>query len=100
MSNKLKIHLISISIILLIFFIGWITVNSSKQQNLVYISSFGFLALLSIIFVLFIPLLVKIKRNNFTVNLLINRRWLGIYTFIFALIHVFLVYNFGIMLLF
>ena len=43
---------------------------------------------------LVVPLLTKIKRNNFTVGLLVNRRWLGIYTFIFALIHVFLVYNF------
>ncbi|MBS3052308.1 MAG: ferric reductase-like transmembrane domain-containing protein [Candidatus Aenigmarchaeota archaeon] len=94
MKNILKIHLAGISIILLILLIGRFVSSSSKQLILIYVSSFGFLALLSIMFVLSIPVLVKLKKNNFTVSLLVSRRWIGIYTFVFALIHVFLVFNF------
>lgn len=94
MSAKLKIHLFGISLIALIFLAGQLVSTSPQQQIILYISSFGFLALLSIIFVLSLPLLAKLKKNDFTVNLLKNRRWMGIYTFLFALIHVSLVYNF------
>ncbi len=94
MKNNLRIHLAGISIILLILLIGRLVSVSSKQLILIYVSSFGFLALLSIMFVLLIPILMKLKKNDLTVGLLVSRRWIGIYTFVFALIHVLLVYNF------
>src|SRR3989338_6912453 len=96
MDNKLKIHLTGIILIVLIFLMGSF-ISNPQQRATIYISSFGFLALLSILFVLFIPIIYKLKKNNFTsllITLLItNRRWIGIYTFVFALIHVFLVAN-------
>jgi methionine sulfoxide reductase heme-binding subunit len=94
MSNKWKVHLVSTVLIVLILLIGNLVSNSTQQQVLIYVSSFGSLALLSVIFILLIPVLTRLKRNNFTVTLLANRRWIGIYTFVFALIHVLLVYNF------
>lgn len=90
MNNKLKIHLSSWIIIALILIAGLF----SDNQIILYVSSFGFLALLSVIFVVSIPLLVKTWRNSFTINLLANRRWLGIYSFIFALIHVLIAVHF------
>jgi DMSO/TMAO reductase YedYZ heme-binding membrane subunit len=50
--------------------------------------------LLSTIFVLLIPVLLRFKKTSLTVYLSSERRWIGIYTFVFAAIHVFLVYNF------
>ena len=92
--NKLKIHLISLAVIALILLAGNIISSSSQQRILIYVSSFGFLALLSLIFVLMIPLLAKLKTNNLTTYLLENIKWIGIYAFVFASIHVFLVSNF------
>jgi sulfoxide reductase heme-binding subunit YedZ len=94
MNNKIKIHLISLALIALILLAGNVISSSSEQRILVYVSSFGFLALLLLIFVLTIPLLAKLKRNNLTIYLLKNIKWIGIYTFVFALIHVFLASNF------
>ena len=92
MDNKLKIHLTGIILIVLIFLMGSF-ISNPQQRATIYISSFGFLALLSILFVLFIPIIYKLKKNSFTNSLITNRRWIGIYTFVFALIHVFLVAN-------
>jgi len=94
MNHRLKINVIGIMIIILVFLIGRSVSYSQMQEKTVYISSFGFLALLSILFVLSIPLIYKLKKSNFTSILLMNRRWIGVYTFIFALIHVFLVSEF------
>jgi methionine sulfoxide reductase heme-binding subunit len=94
MNNKLKINFIGIIIIILVFLIDKIISDSYKEKTIIYISSFGFLALISIMFVLAIPVIYKLKKNEFTTILLTNRRWIGIYTFIFALIHVLLVSKF------
>ena len=91
--NKLKIHIVGIALIFFIFLISNLMPNKVEQQ-LFYISSFGLLALLSILFTLLIPLFLNIKRNSLTIYLMANKRWIGIYTFIFALIHVILVYTF------
>jgi sulfoxide reductase heme-binding subunit YedZ len=64
------------------------------MQIVAYVSTFGFLSLLLTIFVLTIPILVRVKNTKVTRYLLSERRWIGIYVFVFAAIHVFLVYNF------
>ncbi|HLD38813.1 MAG TPA: ferric reductase-like transmembrane domain-containing protein [archaeon] len=87
-----KIHIFSIALVLLILAAG--SFVPDQTRILTYISSFGFLALLSVIFVISIPLLFRLKRNRLTTYLLANRRWIGIYTFIFTLIHVLIVMNF------
>ncbi len=87
--KTLKVYITGILLIFLIFLTGLLM---SENRQLFYISSFGFLALLSIIFVLLIPLFFNIRKNKFTLYLITNRRWIGIYTFIFALIHVTLIY--------
>lgn len=87
------VQLIGSLIIILVLLIGY-AVSEPQVLIVTYVSSFGFIALLSIIFALSIPLLVKLRRSNFTTTLLVNRRWIGIFTFFFALIHVLLVYNF------
>lgn len=68
--------------------------TSAQQQSVIYISGFGFLALLTVLFVLAIPLLAKFIKNDVTIQLLANRRWIGIYSFVFVLIHVVLVAHF------
>ncbi|MFC2142860.1 ferric reductase-like transmembrane domain-containing protein [Candidatus Aenigmatarchaeota archaeon] len=88
-----KIHIFSIALILLILIIGFV-ISSPSGLITFYVSTFGFISLIGIIFVLFIPLFLKIKQNNFTSVLMGNRRWIGIYVFIFALIHLVIVYNF------
>ena len=55
---------------------------------------YGFLALVSIIFAVAIPFIFRINKNKTTAYLLANRRWIGIYTFVFALIHVLIVMHF------
>jgi len=94
MNNKLKINLISIIIIILMFLIGRIASRSPIQERVIYISISGFMAMLSMLFVVSIPIIYMLKRSNFTAILATNRRWIGIYTFIFALIHVLLVSRF------
>ncbi|MBC8500200.1 MAG: ferric reductase-like transmembrane domain-containing protein [Nanoarchaeota archaeon] len=94
MNNKLRIHFASVLVVFLVLLVGNIISTSFNQQILIYVSSFGFLAFLLVIFVLSIPLFVRLKKNNFTTSLLVNRRLIGVYTFFFALIHVFLVFNF------
>ncbi len=58
------------------------------------VSGFGFAALAFLAFVLALPLIVGKFRGDFTINLLKNRRSLGVFTFILALTHVSLVMNF------
>jgi DMSO/TMAO reductase YedYZ heme-binding membrane subunit len=60
----------------------------ARTQGIVLVSMFGFTALLSILFVLSIPLLFKLSRGRFTSYLMTHMRWIGIYAFVFALIHV------------
>lgn len=89
----IKVHVFFILLICLIYF----SIKSFVEpqiQILFFISTFGFLALMSLIFILSIPVIVKIRNNKFTTFLMAERRWIGIYTFFFALIHVILVYNF------
>ena len=94
MDGKTKINLAGAALVILILLVGNAASSSAQQRVFVYVSSFGFLALLTLIFVLSIPLLARLKRGDFTNSLLANRRWIGIYAFAFALIHVLLVYNF------
>ena len=81
MTGKLKIHVSGIVLIILILLAGILVPQS--QQILVYVSSFGFLALIFILFTVSAPIFYRLKRNNFTAYILSNRRWIGIYTFIF-----------------
>ena len=59
-----------------------------------FVSAFGFLSLATIIFVLAIPYLARVRNSAFTRFLVLQRRWVGLYAFFFAAIHVFLAYNF------
>lgn len=93
MNNKNNVHIAGMLCIAIIFIFGYV-LSAPEDLIVIYISSFGMLALLSIVFVMFIPLIVRLKNNKFTIALLVNRRWIGIYTFIFALIHVLLVANY------
>ena len=88
-----KIHVAGFSLIFLVIAASRIFATTSMQETIYYVSGFGFLALLSLIFVIAIPLFVKYLRSSFTAYLMANRRWIGIYVFIFALLHVLAVYN-------
>ncbi|GEM_PF-2182294 len=92
MKGRTVISAISIVIIAAIFAVVYYA-TSGMMANTALVSSFGFLALISIIFVLAIPLLARTKKP-FAIKLLANRRWIGIWTFIFALIHPLLVFHF------
>ena len=94
MDTKLKIQIAGIALILLIFLIGNQVSTSAQQQSVIYISGFGFLALLTVMSVLAISLIARFIKNGITLQLLANRRWIGIYSFVFALIHVMLVAHF------
>jgi sulfoxide reductase heme-binding subunit YedZ len=87
------VHVAFVLIVLLTYFSVKVFFDPQKQI-VAYVSTFGFLALLSTIFVLLIPVLLRFKKTSLTVYLSSERRWIGIYTFVFAAIHVFLVYNF------
>jgi len=65
-----------------------------KTQIVGFVSTSGFIALSLVIFILIIPLLAKYNNSNLTRFLMAERRWIGIYTFVFAAIHWFLVFNF------
>lgn len=93
MNGKSVIHFTGISIIMLIFLLAKIIPFPEEMQDIIYISSFGFLALTSLMFVLLIPLIYKIKAGRAASFLLANRRWIGVYTFIFALVHALLVFE-------
>jgi len=92
MVGTLKIHLSCIFIIALVALLGYSVPENARI--LAYVSSYGTISLISVLFGISIPLLFHAKRNKFTSYLLANRRWLGIYAFIFALIHVMLVFHF------
>ncbi|MEM5878588.1 MAG: ferric reductase-like transmembrane domain-containing protein [Candidatus Aenigmatarchaeota archaeon] len=92
MSN-IKVHTFFIALFLLVYF-SVKTFVEPQRQIVFYVSTFGFLSLLSIIFVISIPVLVKMKNTKFTTFLMAERRWIGIYTFFLALTHMLLVYNF------
>jgi methionine sulfoxide reductase heme-binding subunit len=89
---EVRIHVAAIALICLVFLAGQLV--PAKQQMLMYISGFGLLSLLSIIFVLAIPLLARHTRHPIFMAALANLRWIGIWTFFFAAMHVFLVLNF------
>jgi sulfoxide reductase heme-binding subunit YedZ len=91
--GKVKVNIAGIAIIAALTLLANF-LAAPEELMLVYVSSFGFLSLLSILFVLAIPILVRLKQNKFTIGLLLNRRWIGIYTFFFGLIHGVLVLNF------
>src|SRR3989338_9167263 len=80
--GKAKLHFAGILIIIIIALAG----VGQEDAAIFYASAYGFLALVSVIFVVSIPILAKV-RSKFTLYLLGNRRWIGIYTFVFAIIH-------------
>ncbi len=92
MKEKTLIQLIGASIILLILLAGQFF--EPEKQITAYVSAFGYLSLISLIFVIALPLIARIWRNPIAFKAVANRRWIGIFTFIFAAVHVFLVSNF------
>ncbi|MEM4254876.1 MAG: ferric reductase-like transmembrane domain-containing protein [Candidatus Norongarragalinales archaeon] len=92
MEAKFKILAVWVAIALLVYFIG--VSMPAQQQTVFYVSSFGFLALLTLCLVLLIPPIVRWQNNSFTRFLLVNRRWVGLSAFLFALTHIALVYHF------
>ncbi len=94
MDGKLKIHMTAVALVLFILAAGNALAKSTQQRNVLYVSGFGFLAVLSLLFVFSIPLLFRFRRNALTAYLRSNIRWIGIYVFVFALIHIALVFNF------
>ncbi|MEM5828566.1 MAG: ferric reductase-like transmembrane domain-containing protein [Candidatus Aenigmatarchaeota archaeon] len=94
MKKNIVIHIANISVLIFILTFGYLMFDNFIRAISFYISVFGFLALIYILFILSIPLLIKLKKNELTILLLSNRRLFGIYTFVFASIHVFLVLNY------
>ncbi len=94
MDGKLKIHITAVALVLFILAAGNVLGDSAQKRNVLYVSGFGFLAVLSLLFVFSIPLLFRFRRNALTAYLRSNIRWIGIYVFVFALIHIALVFNF------
>ncbi len=68
--------------------------NSPKGSTVVIASTFGFTGLLSLLFILALPLLNKWFGSGFIKKLLANRRWLGIFTFVIICIHVFAAFSY------
>lgn len=93
MDGKLKIHITAVALVLFILAAGNALGGSDVQKSVLYVSGFGFLAVLSLLFVFAIPLLFRFWRNALTVYLRSNIRWIGIYVFAFALIHIALVFH-------
>ncbi|MBI4014407.1 MAG: ferric reductase-like transmembrane domain-containing protein [Candidatus Aenigmarchaeota archaeon] len=89
-----KIHVAGFLLIAMTVVAARVLAPSPPEESVYLASGFGFLSLLSLIFVLAIPIFVKYAGSPLTAYLLANRRWLGIYVFIFALLHVLVVYNF------
>lgn len=81
------IHIIAIILIAINFSAGFFV--PAEQQVLVWVSSFGLLALLSLMFTLLIPTIRK-KWKGLTGK----GRVIGLWTFVFVIIHVTLVFNF------
>ncbi|MBI3190973.1 ferric reductase-like transmembrane domain-containing protein [archaeon] len=91
MAGTWKVHLSSIVLIVLLFLSG---ISAGQKQILTYVSEFGFLALLTILLIIASPIMYKLKPGKFTAFVLANRRWIGIYSFVFAFIHIVIVFNF------
>ncbi|MEM5799298.1 MAG: ferric reductase-like transmembrane domain-containing protein [Candidatus Aenigmatarchaeota archaeon] len=91
--KKIYIHAAFFILFILTYFLVKIL---SPQERLItsLVSTFGFISLILIIIILSLPLFVKYKNTSLTRYLLSERRWIGIYTFIFALIHFSLVFYF------
>lgn len=94
MDGKLKIHITAIALIIFILAAGEMLASSMARKAVLYVSGFGMLAVLSLFFVFSIPMLARRRRAPITLFLLANRRWIGIYVFVFALIHIALVFHF------
>ena len=92
MGKNLKVHISGI--LIMIFAVSAGILSPLQLQAVVLVSLFGFISLMFILLVLAAPILFKVKKCRFTSHLMSHMRWIGIYTFIFALIHVLLVLNF------
>lgn len=92
MNGKMAVYAIGIALICIILLAG--AFAEPKKQILTYVSGFGFLALLSLIFLISIPSIERIWKSPITQQALANRRHIGILSFIFALIHILLVFHF------
>jgi DMSO/TMAO reductase YedYZ heme-binding membrane subunit len=86
MNDRQKVHAICISLIVLAIIASFILGGS--QPGILRVSLFGVLALLSLLFVIALPLIAKQTKSQIAFHALAQRRWIGIYTFIFAAIHV------------
>lgn len=93
MDGKLGIHITAVALVLFILAAGNALGDTVQKKNVLHVSGFGFLAVLSLLFVFAIPLLFRFWRNALTAYLRSNIRWIGIYVFVFALIHIALVFH-------
>ncbi|MEM2963794.1 MAG: ferric reductase-like transmembrane domain-containing protein [Candidatus Anstonellales archaeon] len=92
MNEKLVINAVAVGIILFVLLAGQLVQPS--RQSLTYISTYGFIALLCLLLILSLPYLSKALQHKIILSAYKNRRLIGIWTFLFALIHVVLVLNF------
>ena len=93
LKGKYCVILAGVAIAILVYLAGTFLIPA-KQSTVFFVSSFGFLALLTLILVISSPLLVRLKNNSLTRFLLVQQRWIGLFAFFFAATHVSLVYNF------
>ncbi len=93
MEGKYWVNAFGIAIALLVYLLGSLF-YAGPAQIMFLVSSFGILALATLILVLLTPLLVRVKNVPLTRFLFTQQRWIGLYVFFFALVHVLLVYNF------
>src|SRR3989338_1351603 len=94
MDAKGKIYAAAFGIILLMFAAGMLA--PQEQQVALWISGFGLLALVSLIFVVALPIVARISRHPFALKALSLQRQIGICVFLFALVHVLLVLHFAL----
>lgn len=92
MNCKMAVYGIGIALICIILLAG--ALAEPKKQILTYVSGFGFLALIFLIFLISIPSIERIWKSPIAKGALANRRHIGILSFIFALMHVLLVFHF------
>lgn len=92
LKSKRPIHIAAIALVILTVIVGQLI--PAYARNMFYIGCFGLLALFDLIFVLTIPVIHRYARGGFSIYCLANRRWIGLYVFIFAAIHVALVFTF------
>ena len=93
MKGKYCVILSGIALAILVYLAGTFLIPA-KQSTVFFVSSFGFLALLTLILVISSPLLVRLRNNSLTRFLLVQQRWIGLFAFFFAAAHVSLIYNF------